>query len=46
MNIDFKHAKHIQNELYDLLKWMNPELSDFVNQFDNIEEEIAEALQI
>ena len=46
MNIDFKHAEHIQKELYDLLKWMNPELSDFVNQFDNIENEIAEALRI
>jgi hypothetical protein len=46
MNIDFKHAKHIQNELYDLLKWMNPELSDFVCQFDNIEKEIEGALGI
>jgi hypothetical protein len=46
MNIDFKHAKHIQNELYDLLKWMNPDLSDFVNQFDNIEMEIDQALEI
>jgi hypothetical protein len=46
MKIDFKHAKHIQNELYDLLKWMNPDLSDFVNQFDNIEMEIDQALEI
>lgn len=46
MNIDFKHAKHIQNGLYDLLKWMNPDLSDFVNQSDNIEKEIEDALRI
>jgi hypothetical protein len=46
MDIDFKHARHIQNELYDLLKWMNPDLSDFVNLFDTIEKEIADALRI
>jgi hypothetical protein len=45
ITIDFTHAKHIKNKIYNLLEWMDNDLQAYVNQFDKIDMAIAHALR-
>jgi len=43
-SIDCSYALHIRSELYDLIRWIDPDLAPFFESFDNIQrrtEEIA-----
>jgi hypothetical protein len=44
--IDFVHARYVKTETYNLLKWMDADLSPYVNQFDEVDAKINLALNI
>ena len=46
ITIDFTHAQDIKTKIYNLLEWMDADLSDYVRQFDSIDSEISFALSI
>jgi hypothetical protein len=39
--IDFGYARQIKNDLFDLLSWMQPDIKKYVQQFDNVDEQIG-----
>ena len=39
-SIDFTEAKTIKNEIYELLKWIDADLTDYVDYFNGIDEKI------
>ncbi len=43
ITIDFSHAQHVKEEIYNLLEWMDIDLKDYVTKFDNIDIKISEA---
>lgn len=44
--IDFTHVRHVRNEIYALLTWMDSELPAYVNYFDAIDAKIYRAERI
>lgn len=39
-HIDFSHSLHITGEIYDLLRWIDPDLTDYVDYFNGIDSKI------
>ena len=39
-HIDFSDAINIKNEIYELLEWINADLTDYVEYFDNVDSKI------
>jgi len=42
-SIDFTEAKTIKNEIYELLKWIDADLIDYVEYFNGIDMKISMA---
>lgn len=42
-HIDFTHAQNIKNEIFELLDWIDPELSNYVTYFNGIDSKIVAA---
>lgn len=42
--IDFSEALEIKKEIYETLNWIDPELSSYIRQFDNVDVQINLAL--
>lgn len=43
LNIDFSEAQYIKNEVYQLLNWIDPDLTGYVEYFDGIPSKIDSA---
>lgn len=46
ITIDFTHVSAIRTDIYTLLDWMDADLRPYVNQFDNINTTVAQALAV
>jgi hypothetical protein len=44
--IDFTEAHEIKNEIYEILSWIDNDLTDYINYFDGIDAKIATAQNI
>jgi len=44
--IDFTQAKNIKQDIYDVLDWIDPELPNYVKQFDHLDEKINHSTQL
>ncbi|RTY76030.1 hypothetical protein EKL96_00605 [Flavobacterium sp. LS1R10] len=44
--IDFSYAENIKNEIYEMLNWIDADLTDYVEYFDAIDNKISIAKQI
>jgi hypothetical protein len=40
ISIDFAHASHLKNDLFEMLGWMNPDIEKYVQLFDSVDRKI------
>ncbi|MCF8307452.1 MAG: hypothetical protein K9I68_00435 [Bacteroidales bacterium] len=40
VHVEFSHAKHIEDEIYDLLNWIDSDLTKYVDYFNDIDSKI------
>ena len=44
--IDFTEAKEIKKEIFEILSWIDPDIANYLNQFDNVDIKIHNALNL